>query len=266
MAGGEVALDGRPILRGVDLSVGEGEFLVVLGANGSGKSTLVRALLGLVPLSGGSVRLYGTPPAKFREWRRIGYVPQRLSIGGGVPATVREVVSSGRIARRGRFRRTGAADRRAVADALDAVGLADRAAYPVHALSGGQQQRVLIARALAGEPDAFVMDEPTAGVDADSQRLLAATLAGLRERGKTVVLVAHELGPLEPLITRAIVLRGGRVAYDGAPPAAVEAGVGAGGHVHAHAHAHAHSGPLNGWPDVIGSRSSAGEAGAAGEA
>ncbi|WP_066945504.1 metal ABC transporter ATP-binding protein [Microtetraspora fusca] len=266
MTGGEVALDGRPILRGVDLAVKDGEFLVVLGANGSGKSTLVRTLLGLVPLSGGSVLLYGTPPGKFRDWGRIGYVPQRLSVGGGVPATVREVVSSGRIARRRRFRRTAAEDRRAVADALDAVGLADRAGYPVQSLSGGQQQRVLIARALAGEPDAFVMDEPTAGVDADSQRLLAGTLAGLRERGKTVVLVAHELGPLEPLITRAIVLREGRIAYDGAPPAAAEAGAGAGGHVHIHAHAHAHTGVLNGWPDVIGSRSAAAEAGATGEA
>ncbi|MEV0969257.1 metal ABC transporter ATP-binding protein [Microtetraspora glauca] len=269
MTGGEVTLDGRPILRGVDLSVEDGEFVVVLGANGSGKSTLVRALLGLVPLSGGSVLLYGRPPARFRDWRRVGYVPQRLSVGGGVPATVREVVSSGRIARQSRFRRTSAADRQAVADALDAVGLADRGADPVNALSGGQQQRVLIARALAGEPDVFVMDEPTAGVDADSQRLLAGTLAELRERGKTVILVAHELGPLEPLITRAIVLRDGRVAHDGAPPVSTMAGVGAGaapGHEHVHPHAHAHTGPLSGWPDVIGSRSSVGEARAAGEA
>jgi ABC-type Mn/Zn transport systems, ATPase component len=172
-----------------------------MGANGSGKSTLVRALLGLVPLSAGRTELYGMPPAKFRDWKRVGYVPQRLSIGGGVPATVREIVASGRIARQSRLRPSSAADRLAVDHALRAVGMADRARDPAQELSGGQQQRVLIARALAGGPDALVMDEPTAGVDARSQETLAGTLGELVGQGRTVVLVAHELGPLEPLIT-----------------------------------------------------------------
>ncbi|MEU9887600.1 metal ABC transporter ATP-binding protein [Sphaerisporangium sp. NPDC051011] len=228
MAQGRVALDGRPVLRGIDLRVTTGEVVAVLGANGSGKSTLIRALLGLAPLSGGSTELYGVPPARFRDWWRIGYVPQRLSVGGGVPATVREVVASGRVARQSRLRRAGSADRAAVARALDAVGLTSRAGDPVGWLSGGQQQRVLIARALAGDPDTFVMDEPTAGVDAESQRHLAATLATLVEQGKTVLLVAHELGPMAPLITRAVVLRDGLVAHDGAPPPD--------GHQHPHAY------------------------------
>ncbi|GGS48137.1 ABC transporter [Planobispora rosea] len=236
MRGGQVSLDRRPVLRGIDLTVRPGEVVAVLGANGSGKSTLVRALLGLVPLSGGSTLLYGTPPTRFRQWWRIGYVPQRLSVGGGVPSTIREVVASGRIARQSRFRLTGQADAAATARALEAVGLADRAGDPVQALSGGQQQRVLIARALAGEPETFVMDEPTAGVDAESQQLLADTLAGLVARGRTVVLVAHELGPLEPLITRAVVLRDGCVCHDGAPPKAVGAHA-LPGHDHVHPHA-----------------------------
>ncbi|MEU6035349.1 metal ABC transporter ATP-binding protein [Actinomadura sp. NPDC047616] len=217
MTGGRVRFDGREALRGVDLRVGDGEFVAVLGANGSGKSTLVRALLGLVPLSGGRTEIYGAPPARFRDWKRIGYVPQRLPMGGGVPATVREVVASGRVARRSRWRPASSADRAAVDAALRAVGLADRARDSAHLLSGGQQQRVLIARALAGEPDALVLDEPTAGVDAASQERLAAVLGDLARQGRAVVLVAHELGPLEPLVDRAVVLEHGRVVHEGAP-------------------------------------------------
>ena len=246
MTGGRVTLDRRPVLRGIDLTVSEGEAVAILGANGSGKSTLVRALLGLVPLSGGTTLLYGLPPSRFRDWKRIGYVPQRLSVGGGVPATVREVVLSGRIARQRRWRRTSAEDKAAVADALEAMGLTARANDPVHALSGGQQQRVLIARALAGQPDVFVMDEPTAGGDAASQQALADVLAKLVARGRTVVLVMHELGPLEPLISRAVVLRDGVIVHDGKPPQAV--GVHARpGHDHVHPHGPAERDELLRW-------------------
>ncbi|WP_343950904.1 metal ABC transporter ATP-binding protein [Nonomuraea longicatena] len=210
MTGAQVVLDGRAVLRGTDLAVTPGEVVAVTGANGSGKSTLVRALLGLVPLTAGQTLLYGSPPARFRQWHRVGYVPQRLAVGGGVPATVSEIVTSGRVARQRRLRRTSAADREAVARALRAVDLFDRAGDPVQSLSGGQQQRVLIARALAGEPDVFVMDEPMAGVDAESQRLLAGTLAALAEEGRTVVLVLHESGPLAPVLTRRVVVRDGR--------------------------------------------------------
>ncbi|MEV5892019.1 metal ABC transporter ATP-binding protein [Nonomuraea fuscirosea] len=247
MTDGRVSFDGKPVLRGIDLTVCPGEVVALLGANGSGKSTLVRTLLGLTPLTGGKTLVYGTPPGRFRDWWRIGYVPQRLQVGGGVPATVREVVASGRIARQSRLRRTSAADRVAVTGALEAVRLADRAGDPVQSLSGGQQQRVLIARALAGEPDTYVMDEPTAGVDAETQQLLADTLAGLVTGGKTVVLVAHELGPLEPIITRGVVIREGRVAHDGRPPRP-EGECARPGHEHQHPHAdEAAAGPLTGW-------------------
>lgn len=208
----------RPVLRGVHLTVEPGEVVANLGTNGSGKSTLVRAALGLVPLARGSVRLFGTPLGRFRQWRRIGYVPQRVGATSGVPATVAEVVGSGRLARRGVLRPPGRADRAAVAAALAAVGLTERAGDPVSTLSGGQQQRTLIARALAGEPEALVLDEPTAGVDAASQEAFARALRSFVDGGGTVVLVAHELGPLRPLVTRAVVVHHGEIVHEGAVP------------------------------------------------
>jgi zinc transport system ATP-binding protein len=241
---GAVALGGRPVLRGVSLTVRAGEVVAVMGANGSGKSTLVRAALGLVPLAAGEVRLFGVALAAFRDRARIGYVPQRLGFASSVPATVREVVAAGRLARRGFRRLPSPADRRAITDALATVGLADRARDEVNILSGGQQQRVLIARALAAEPDLLVLDEPTAGVDAASQDAFAATLRTLVRRGVTILLVAHELGPLEPLIERAVVLHGGRIVHDGAVPRP------AGHHAdpdHQHVHPHAPAEPPGLW-------------------
>jgi zinc transport system ATP-binding protein len=239
-----VGYAGRLVLRDVSLTVTAGEVVAVLGANGSGKSTLVRAVLGLVPLHAGSVTLFGTPLRRFRQWRRVGYVPQRLGAGSGVPATVREVVASGRLARRGLLRPPGRADRAAVAAALAAVGLADRAGDPVTALSGGQQQRTLIARALAGEPELLVLDEPTAGVDAASQEAFAGALRGFVDGGGTVLLVAHELGPLRPLISRAVVVHDGGIAHDGAVPEP------AGHHAdpgHDHVHPHGPDEPVGLW-------------------
>lgn len=235
LRGATASLGGRPVLRGVDLTVRRGEVVALLGANGSGKSTAVRSVVGQVPLSGGELRLFDTPSRRFRDWARIGYVPQRTTAASGVPATVREVVSSGRLARR-RLGPPRAADRAAVRRALELVGMADRAKDSVSALSGGQHQRVLIARALAGEPELLIMDEPMAGVDLASQEILAATLREQVAQGATVLLVLHELGPLEPLIDRAVVLRDGCVVHDGPPPKAVGQHA-LPGHDHVHPHA-----------------------------
>jgi zinc transport system ATP-binding protein len=233
---GAVAYSGRPVLRDVSMQVETGQVVAILGANGSGKSTLVRTILGLVPLAGGEIDLFGTPQRRFRDWARIGYVPQRIGAGSGVPATVGEVVASGRLARRGIFRLAGSADRAAVRAALTDVGLLDRADDPVSTLSGGQQQRTLIARALAGRPDLLVLDEPTAGVDAASQEAFAGVLGRFAQGGGTILLVAHELGALEPLIDKAVVVHDGRIAYEGRVPE--PAGHHAGpGHDHVHPHA-----------------------------
>ncbi|MFF8282937.1 metal ABC transporter ATP-binding protein [Streptomyces albus] len=210
LRGATASLGGRPVLRDVDLTVAPGETVALLGANGSGKSTTIRAVLGQVPLTGGELELFGTPLARFRDWQRLGYVPQRSTAAAGVPATVREVVAAGRLARR-KFRPLGRADKAAVRHALEQVGMDDRAKDPVDALSGGQHQRVLIARALAAEPELLIMDEPLAGVDVGNQEALAATLREQVDQGTSVLLVLHELGPLAPLIDRAVVLRDGQV-------------------------------------------------------
>ena len=217
MVDGAVSLGGRPVLRGIDLTVTQGEVVAVLGANGSGKSTLVRSLLGLVPTTRGEVLLFETPLPRFGQWHRIGFVPQRATAAAGVPATVTEVVASGRLSRQRLLLPAGRADREAVRKAIATVGLGDKAKDNVSTLSGGQQQRVLIARALAGEPEVLILDEPTAGVDAANQRALADTLELLVGRGATVILVAHELGPIAPLVTRTVVMRDWRIVHDGPP-------------------------------------------------
>ncbi|MFJ9658980.1 metal ABC transporter ATP-binding protein [Streptomyces griseoflavus] len=242
LRGVRAELGARPVLRGIDLTVRRGEVVALLGANGSGKSTAVRTVIGQVPVTAGGIELFGTARHRFRDWARVGYVPQRTTAAGGVPATVTEVVSSGRLSRTrfGLFRK---ADREAVRYALDLVGMADRAKDSVDALSGGQHQRVLIARALAAAPELLIMDEPMAGVDLASQEVLAKALRGQVAEGATVLLVLHELGPLEPLIDRAVVLRDGCVVHDGPPPKAVGQHA-LPGHDHVHPHAPAGAEPI----------------------
>ncbi|MEU2199020.1 ATP-binding cassette domain-containing protein [Isoptericola sp. NPDC019482] len=230
-----VRLGASPVLRGVDLTVRRGEVVALLGANGSGKSTLVRTLVGVLPATAGSVRLLGHPLGNDVPWGRVGYVPQRVSAAAGVPSTAAEVVASGLL--HGRRLRLPRGWRAQVREALDLVGLADRARYATHQLSGGQQQRVLIARALVRRPELLVLDEPVAGVDRPSQEAFAATMTRLVSEGMTVLVVLHELGELAPLVQRCVVLRHGRVVHDGAPPTPQP---GHGGEAHEHVHPHAH--------------------------
>ncbi len=245
LTGGAVAIGGRPILRAIDIEVRSGEFLALMGANGSGKSTLVRALTGLRPLTAGTLELFGTPFDDFDDWRRIGFVPQRAGAGSGIPASVWEVVASGALTRRRLLRPLTRDDRAAIDDAIRVVGLAGQAKSGVTQLSGGQQQRALIARALVGSPDLFFLDEPTAGVDLPNQRALADALRQLKDRGSTIVLVAHELGEMAPLVDRAIVMRDGRIAYDGAPLADHEVHHADFGEAHTHHHHPGHRSPTN---------------------
>jgi zinc transport system ATP-binding protein len=242
LRGVRAELGSRPVLRGIDLTVRRGEVVALLGANGSGKSTAVRSVIGQVAVSGGEIEIFGVPRRRFRDWHRVGYVPQRTTAAGGVPATVTEIVASGRLSR-ARFGMLRKADHAAVRRALELVGMADRAKDSVNALSGGQHQRVLIARALASEPELLIMDEPMAGVDLASQEVLAATLRDQVAQGTSVLLVLHELGPLEPLIDRAVVLRDGCVLHDGPPPRAVGQHA-LPGHDHVHPHAAHDAEPL----------------------
>jgi zinc transport system ATP-binding protein len=211
----------RAVVTDVDLTVRRGEIVAVLGANGSGKSTLMKGILSLNDQLAGSVRLFGEPAEEFHDRARIGYVPQRHTLSSSVRATAEEIVNTGRLPRLGLLGRLKATDRQIVARALEVVGLADRAGTEVSTLSGGQQRRVLIARALAGQPDVLIMDEPTAGVDAASQHVLADVLERLVERDVTMLIVTHELGALERLLTRIVVVDGGHIRFDGTPAAYV---------------------------------------------
>ena len=208
---------GQRVLEGVDLRVGEGEFVAVAGPNGGGKTTLVRIVLGLERPVVGGARLFGEPTHRFSQRHRLGYLAQRAELGGDAPATVREVVSAGRLAAGrliGPMRRR---DRELVGEAIERVGLSDRADVPVRTLSGGQQQRAFIAKALAGGPSLLVLDEPTTGVDAESQESLAALLDRLHlELGVTILYVSHEFGAVERFVQRVILVRRS-IVFDGPP-------------------------------------------------
>ena len=223
MHGGGVDLDGVPVLRNVDLTVDSGRFVVLLGENGSGKTTLLRALLGLTPLTRGTIEVHGTDIARFNEWHRIAYVPQRLLAATAVPVSVEEAVAAARISPRHRFRRNRTASREAAKDALIAMGLWSRRHDRLDTLSGGQQRRAMVARALAAGASTLLFDEPTAGVDADSELRMADALADLHAEGRTIVLVTHDLGTIAELADHVVVLGGlarrdSSVLYDGPPP------------------------------------------------
>jgi len=208
---------GQSVLEGVTLKLGEGEFVAVAGPNGGGKTTLVRIILGLERPTAGTALLYGEPAHRFSRRRTLGYLAQRSVLGGDAPATVREVVSAGRLAAGGLIGPMRRRDRELVAEAIGRVGLAAQADAPVRTLSGGMQQRAFIAKALAGEPWLLVLDEPTTGVDAESQESLAALLDGLHsDLGVTIVYVSHEFGAVESFVQRLVLVRR-TIVFDGSP-------------------------------------------------
>ena len=178
----------------VSLTVEEGDFLGLVGPNGSGKTTLLHLMLGLHEPDEGSVELFGRPVDEFDDGGRIGYVSQKAtSRGGAMPVTVRECVTMGRFAHAGRGR-LSEADRAAVAEAIETVGIGGLADRLVSELSGGQKQRAYIARALASDADLLALDEPTVGVDAESRDAFYALLDELSDGGITIILIEHDIG------------------------------------------------------------------------
>lgn len=186
-----VAYARRPVLWNIDLTIDGPCLFGIIGPNGAGKSTLLKAALGLVPLAGGTIRFFGAPFSEVRG--RIGYVPQRESVDWDFPVNVSDVVLMGTYGRLGWFRRPGRRERELAGQCLERVGLADVARRQIGKLSGGQQQRVFLARALAQQADVYVLDEPMAGVDARSQDLIFGVLSELRDAGRLVVVVHHDL-------------------------------------------------------------------------
>lgn len=207
------------VLRDVDLAVEAGDFVAIAGPNGGGKTTLLRLALGIERPTRGDARLFGERAHRFRRRSRLGYLAQRAQLGIDAPATVREIVEAGRVPARGAAGPLRARDRAVVAKAIERVGLSAQVDVPVLRLSGGQQQRAFIAKALAGEPELLVLDEPTAGVDVDAQESLAALLAELhRELRATIIYVSHEFGAVERFVERLVLVRG-EIVFDGAPTA-----------------------------------------------
>lgn len=186
-----VAYRRRPVLWDIDLSLPSGRLIAVVGPNGAGKSTLLKAALGLVPLASGRIEIFGKPLKRARSL--VGYVPQRETVDWDFPVSALDVVMMGRYGRLGWIRRPGGADRRAALECLRQVGMQDFASRQISQLSGGQQQRVFLARALAQESLLYFMDEPFAGVDASTEKAIVDVLRGLREAGRTVVAVHHDL-------------------------------------------------------------------------
>jgi zinc transport system ATP-binding protein len=207
---------GPLVLEDVSLVVEPGAFVGIAGPNGGGKTTLLRLALGLERPSHGAVRVFGRPAGE-RGRERVGYLAQRAQAASGTPVTVRELVEVGRLAVRGPLGPLRAVDRQAVARAIERVGLGDRADAPLRTLSGGMQQRAFIAKALATEPALLALDEPTTGVDAESQESLAVLLAELRdELGVTILYVSHEFGAVEHVVSRLVLVRR-RIVFDGPP-------------------------------------------------
>ncbi len=186
-----VAYHQKPVLYGVDVAVPPGSLVGIIGPNGAGKSTFIKAVMGLLPLSSGWVKLFGEPLS--RGGHRVGYVPQRESVDWDFPVSVMDVVLMGRYGRLRLGQRPTRADREIARDCLDKVRMLPFANRQIGNLSGGQQQRVFLARALAQESDLYLMDEPFVGVDAATEAAIIALLRELKERGRTLLVVHHDL-------------------------------------------------------------------------
>jgi len=191
-------LQGLQVLENVSFSIAPGDFLALIGPNGSGKTTLIRIILGLIKASKGQVFLLGERSEQFTQWQRIGYVPQKAThLDPYFPASVREIVAMGLISSKRFPRFLNWKDESSIDGALELVGLKEFKSRRIGELSGGQQQRVFIARAIVNGPDVLFLDEPTAGVDADTQARFYDLLADLnRRQGLTIVLITHDIGIL----------------------------------------------------------------------
>ncbi|MDR2650683.1 MAG: metal ABC transporter ATP-binding protein [Clostridiales bacterium] len=188
-----VAYDAKPVIWDIDLKIPKGQLMAVVGPNGAGKTTLIKAMLGLLKPVAGTVRfLDGSGDIRALK-NRIGYVPQSGSVDWDFPATVQDVALMGRYGKLGWIRRPRESDIELTNQALQKVGMREYASRQISRLSGGQQQRVFLARALTQEAEVYFMDEPFKGVDAQTERAIIALLKELKEQGKTVVVVHHDL-------------------------------------------------------------------------
>lgn len=190
-----VSYNKKPVLWGIDLTIPSGILAGIIGPNGAGKSTLIKSAMGLLPLSSGFVRMFNQPLEQVRN--RISYVPQRESVDWDFPASALDVVLMGRYAKLGLFKSIGKKDKEVAMECLKMVNMEGFYNRQISQLSGGQQQRVFLARALAQEADLYFMDEPFAGVDAATETAIIELLREMKNRGKTIIVVHHDLQSAE---------------------------------------------------------------------
>ena len=206
------------VLDHVGLTMQHGEFVGIVGPNGAGKSTLLKAALGLVPTTCGEARLFGTPVKRFRDFQRVGYVPQHaVHVDTRFPATAFEVSLLGRVGRRGLLRRLNAEDHAAARQAMEEVGVGHLADRRIGTLSGGERQRVFLAKALASEPEVLILDEPTTGVDPRAREGFYRLLDHLNhDHHMTILLVSHDTQALSLVVHRLIAVNH-TIVFDGPP-------------------------------------------------
>ena len=208
------------VLKNISLNIHPGDYLGIIGPNGGGKTTLLKIMLGLLKPQNGEIRLFGTPLNKFKDWSKIGYVPQKATqVEKQFPASVAEVVEFGRVAVAGIGKPLGPIDQKAALDALEKVDMLPYRDTLIGDLSGGQQQRVLIARALVSNPSIIFLDEPTVGVDLKNQEQFYALLKRLNQDLQvTLVMVSHDIDVVANEATELACINQ-ELSYHGAPKA-----------------------------------------------
>jgi len=199
-----VSYDKRPVLWSIDLTIPSGVLAGIIGPNGAGKSTLIKTAMGLIPKASGYVKLFNKDLKEVRQ--KVSYVPQRESVDWDFPASVLDVVLMGRYGHVGIFKSVRKADKAVAMDCLQKVGMDNFAHRQISQLSGGQQQRVFLARALAQDADLYFMDEPFAGVDASTEKAIVDILKDMCSKGKTIIVVHHDLNSADEYFNWIILL------------------------------------------------------------
>ncbi|WP_379128749.1 metal ABC transporter ATP-binding protein [Paenibacillus sp. sgz500958] len=204
----------QKVISGLNYTVKERDFVGIIGSNGAGKTTLLKMIVGLLPASSGEIRLFGETARKFKDWERIGYVPQKNAFNPLFPATVREVVQSGLYNNKNLIRRVSRAQHRQCDDALEVMRIQDIADKRVGQLSGGQQQRVFLARALINHPDLLILDEPTVGIDAETQAGFFELITHMHaHHHMTFLMVSHDIEMIRNYLGQEPVQSNGKINF-----------------------------------------------------
>ena len=206
-----VSYQGKPVLYGIDLEIPEGSIVGILGPNGAGKTTLIKSIMNMIKPNSGYIRIFGQEPRT--GIKQIGYVPQRESIDWDFPVSVMDVVLMGRYGHLGWIQMPGKADRQIASECLERVNMLNYSNRQIGNLSGGQQQRVFLARALAQESSIYLMDEPFAGVDAVTEKAIVSILRKMRDEGKTLIVVHHDLASAREYFDHLLLLNMRKVAF-----------------------------------------------------